>query len=119
MRSIASTVSVLRYARQVLSPAPTAAARRSQVASAPSRPPRLPPASPLPTLVTKKLISLSPAAPPAMELPPAIELPPAAPVAAPPPAPAAAPPPAPAAAAVEPLPPAPAEAAGWLALLLV
>ena len=45
----------LRYARQVAFPRPAAAASVWQCASAPAKPPRLPP-SPLPTLVTKKLI---------------------------------------------------------------
>src|SRR5687767_16027370 len=55
MRDFASAVLVDRYACQVLPPAPTAAASDWQWASAPARPPRLPP---LPgfALVTKKLM---------------------------------------------------------------
>src|SRR5688572_11526589 len=45
----------LRYARQVLLAAPTAAASRAQWASAPGSPPRFAP-SPVPTLVMKKFI---------------------------------------------------------------
>src|SRR5690606_10096254 len=55
MRSRASSESVERYARQVLLPAPTAAASDWQCASAPSRPPRSPP-RPGFELVTKKLM---------------------------------------------------------------
>src|SRR5690606_32841961 len=46
----------LRYARQVRAPAPTAAAKRWHCASAPARPPRLPP-KPRPVLVTKNVIA--------------------------------------------------------------
>src|SRR5688572_9295629 len=55
MRLLASTVLVDRYARQVLLPAPTACASDWQCASAPAKPPKLPP---LPgfELVTKKLM---------------------------------------------------------------
>src|SRR5262245_20314556 len=55
MRVLASTVLVDRYACQVLPPAPTPCASDWQCASAPARPPRLPP---LPgfELETKKLM---------------------------------------------------------------
>src|SRR5262245_38843081 len=55
MRLLASTVLVDRYACHVLPPAPTACASAWQCASAPAKPPRLPP---LPgfALVTKKLM---------------------------------------------------------------
>src|SRR5688572_29760447 len=58
MRSRAFTASapcVLRYARHVRPPAPTAVASAWQCASAPASPPRLPPL-PSPTLVMKNVI---------------------------------------------------------------
>src|SRR5262249_54484835 len=58
MRSRALTAPgpcVLRYARQVFPPAPTACARIWQIWAAPERPPRSAPL-PEPTLVTKKLM---------------------------------------------------------------
>src|SRR5205823_3263185 len=73
--SLSAGACVLRYARQVRSPAPAAFASDWQCASAPSRPPRLAPL-PVPVLVTKNVTSFGVGcmlAQPAIAMTPAIE----------------------------------------------